>query len=66
MAIIKCPQCGMENYFKLAQSAYQGPFRCMKCRETFTIRIENDDLKSCELLDKQETDKLNIRNKHYG
>ena len=61
MAKISCPKCGTETFFSLAQPIYQGPFRCGKCRETYAIRIENDELKSCESLSQQELDKLQIR-----
>ncbi len=64
MPKINCPKCGTESYFSLAQPIYQGPFRCMKCKEMFTIRIENNELKSCELLNQQDVNKLNIRT-HY-
>ena len=61
MAKIVCPKCGGENYFSIKQPVYQGPFRCAKCRELFTILIEDDVLKSCQPMDKQEVDKLQAR-----
>ncbi len=61
MAKIICPKCGTESLFSLAQPVYQGPYRCMKCKEMFTIRIENDELKSCAPISQQEVDKLDIR-----
>ncbi len=64
MVKINCPKCNTENYFSLAQSAYEGPFRCVKCKEIFTIRIENDELKSCQLISQQEVNKLQL-GKHY-
>ncbi len=62
MANIICPKCSTESYFSL--SAYKGPFRCMKCKETFNIIIENGELKSSQPINQQELDKLNIRT-HY-
>ena len=62
MPYVVCPKCSTESYFSL--SAYQGPFRCMKCKETFNITIENGEVKSYEGLSKEEVDKLLIR-KHY-
>lgn len=59
MANISCPKCGDQSYFSLA--AYKGPFRCKKCKETFNIVIENDEVKSCQSLSQQEIDKLNLR-----
>lgn len=61
MANIKCPKCGAMGYFSLAQPTYQGPFRCAKCKELFTIRVENDELKSCEPLSQEDLDKLKTR-----
>ncbi len=62
MANVICPKCNTESYFSL--SAYKGPFRCMKCKETFNVTIENGKVKSCESLNQQELDRLNIRT-HY-
>ncbi|MFC2011666.1 hypothetical protein ACFLVU_00910 [Chloroflexota bacterium] len=41
----------------LAQPSYEGPYRCWKCRELFTIRIEGNELKSCEPLSQEEFDR---------
>ena len=54
---IKCPKCDAENSFSLAESSYQGPYRCWKCKELFSILIENNELKSCEPLSQEEFDK---------
>ncbi len=62
MPYVVCPKCKTESYFSL--SAYKGPFRCMKCRETFNITIEDGEVKSYEPLTKEEVDRLLIR-KHY-
>jgi len=51
---IKCPKCDTEGSFSLVKSIYQGPYRCWKCRELFTIEIENNELKSCEPLSQEE------------
>lgn len=64
MARINCPKCGNESSFSLAQPTYQGPYRCMKCKEIFTIRIENDEVKSYQTLSQQELDKLNIKKRY--
>ena len=55
---IKCPKCGTEGSLSLVESNYQGPYRCWKCRELFTLKLENNELKSCEPLSKEEFDKL--------
>lgn len=54
MMEIKCPKCETAGSFSLSQTSYQGPYRCWKCRELFTIEIENNELKSCEPLSQEE------------
>ncbi len=54
---IKCTKCGTEGSLSLSDPSYQGPYRCWKCRELFTIRMENNELKSCEPLSQEEFDK---------
>ena len=54
MLKIKCPKCGTEGSLSLVESNYKGPYRCWKCRELFTIKIENNALKSCEPLSQDE------------
>ncbi|MDP6449033.1 MAG: hypothetical protein QGG49_02865 [Dehalococcoidales bacterium] len=38
----------------LIESSYQGPYRCWKCRELFTITLKNNKLRSCEPLSQEE------------
>lgn len=47
---ITCPECHTEGSFSLADSVYEGPYRCWKCRALFTVSIANDKLLSCEPL----------------
>jgi hypothetical protein len=54
---IKCPKCDSESSFSLAESSYQGPYRCWQCKELFFIGIENNEPKSCEPLSQEEFDK---------
>jgi len=54
---IKCPKCDVEGSLSLVESSYQGPYRCWKCRELFTITLENNELKSCEPLSQEEFEK---------
>ncbi len=54
---IKCPKCNTEGSFSLADASFEGPYRCWKCRELFTLKIENNELKSCEPLSQEEWDK---------
>ena len=57
MIKVKCLKCGTEGSLSLAQPVYQGPYRCWKCRELFTIKIADNELKSCEPLSQEEFDK---------
>ena len=57
MLKIKCPKCETEGSFSLADSIYDGPYKCWKCRELFTIEIRNNKLISCEPLSQEEFEK---------
>ena len=57
MIKIKCPKCGVEGSISLIESSYQGPYKCWKCRELFTITLENNELKSAEPLSQEEFDR---------
>jgi len=57
MIKIKCPKCGVEGSLSLVESSYQGPYKCWKCRELFTIILENNELKSAEPLSQEEFDR---------
>ncbi len=57
MIKIKCPECGIEGSMSLLESSYEGPYKCWKCRALFTIRLENNELKSCEPLSQEEFEK---------
>ena len=54
---IKCSKCGTEGSLSLAEPSYEGPYRCWKCRELFTIKMENNELKSTEPLSQEEFDR---------
>jgi len=54
MIIIKCPKCGADSKLSLLQPRYEGPHKCWKCRELFTIKIENNEIKSLEPLSQEE------------
>ena len=55
---IKCPECATEGTISLVESIYQGPYRCWKCRQLFTIKLENNKLQSCETMSQEDFDKL--------
>jgi len=54
---IKCPECNTEGSLSLVESSYEGPYRCWKCQALFTIKLENNELKSCEPLSQEEFDR---------
>ncbi len=54
---IKCLKCGIEGSMSLVQPSYRGPYRCWKCRELFTIELENNKLKSCVPLSQEDFDR---------
>lgn len=57
MVKIKCPECGADGGLSLVEPSYHGPYRCWKCRGNFSIKIENNELKSCEPLSQEEFDR---------
>jgi len=58
MITIKCPKCGTEGSLSLVELTYEGPYRCWKCRELFSIKIEDNELKSCEPLSQEEFERI--------
>ena len=66
MAKIVCPKCSTESIFSLAQPTYDGPYRCMKCKEIFKVKIENDEVKSYQLINQQEISKLDLKNRYIN
>lgn len=51
---IACPKCGTTGSQSLLKPDYQGPYRCWKCRELFTITIVNNEVKNWEPLTEDE------------
>jgi len=58
MAKIKCPKCNVEGSFSTIEPKYEGPYRCWKCRDLFTVSIEDGELKSWEPLTEEELTRL--------
>ena len=54
MITIKCPTCGSEGSQSLLEPNYEGPYRCWKCRELFSIKIADNEVKSFEPLTEEE------------
>jgi len=48
------PNCDSEKSLSLVQADYEGPYRCWKCRALFRIRIEDEELLSCEPMSEEE------------
>ena len=57
MFTITCPSCKIDGKFSVLDSSYDGPYKCWKCRELFSIRIENNQLKQCKPLSQEEFEK---------
>jgi hypothetical protein len=57
MIVITCPECGAETKLSLVDDYYEGPRKCWKCRGLFQIKIENNELKSCEPLSQEDFEK---------
>ena len=55
---IICPQCNSESGFSLANSSYEGPYRCWQCRGNFAIKITGNECTSCEPISQEEFDRL--------
>ncbi len=55
---IKCPKCSSEGTISLLEADYQGPYRCWKCREMLVIRLEDNELISCEPLSDEDFQKM--------
>lgn len=58
LVTIKCPECETDGRFSVVEKAYEGPYKCWKCRQLFYIELEGKDLKSCRLLDDAEFQRL--------
>jgi uncharacterized Zn finger protein len=54
MITIKCPSCGTEGSQSLLKPSYQGPYRCWKCRELFSINIESNEVMSMEPINEEQ------------
>ncbi|HUT67849.1 MAG TPA: hypothetical protein VMW86_04785 [Dehalococcoidales bacterium] len=57
MITLKCPKCDAEAKISFVGNNYEGPRRCWKCHELFSIKIVNNELKSCEPLSQEEFEK---------
>jgi transposase-like protein len=58
MLKIKCPSCGSDSSMSLLNSTYEMPFRCWKCHEYFTLKVENDVIQSLTKLTPEDYQKI--------
>jgi uncharacterized Zn finger protein len=58
MITIKCPSCGTEGSQSLLEPNYEGPYRCWKCRELFSIKIEDNEVMSLEPITEEQLKEL--------
>ena len=47
---VKCTKCDAETRLSLADSTYDGLFRCWKCKQPHIFVVENDEIKYLKLL----------------
>lgn len=45
---IVCSKCGAEGYFSLRDPSFSGPYKCWKCKEYFTLIIQNNSVQSLQ------------------
>jgi hypothetical protein len=57
MIEITCPSCGSSSSMSLLQPAYEGPYRCWKCRSLFVISIEDGKVNSYTPMSEEELEK---------
>ncbi len=55
---IKCASCGTDTTMSMVDSSYKMPFRCWKCKEYFTLTVENNAVVSLVKLSAEEYVKL--------
>lgn len=63
MIEIQCPECESIGKMSLAQTLYEGPYRCWKCRSLFLIVLANNKLQSCKPLSEEELEAWQASNK---
>ena len=66
MIEIRCPDCESIGKMSLAQTLYEGPYRCWKCRSTYLIVLANDKLQSIKPLTEEELEAWQSLHKMSG
>ena len=54
MIEIECPDCESIGKMSLAQTIYEGPYRCWKCRSLYKIVLANDKMQSIKPITEEE------------
>ena len=54
---VKCPNCNTDSSFFVGKNRFEGPFRCWKCKEFFTLKVENGEILQLEPLGKEDFEK---------
>jgi hypothetical protein len=54
---VKCPNCKADSAFFVVKSIFQGPFRCWKCKELFTLKVNDGEILLFEPLSKDDFEK---------
>lgn len=54
MVKITCPKCNVDGWMSLLDYKYEGPYRCWKCQENFLLVMENNEVKGCTPMSKEE------------
>lgn len=58
MVKIPCPNCNTDGFMSLLESTYQMSYRCWKCKEFFTLSVEDNQVKSIVKLTPEEYQKM--------
>ena len=57
MIKITCPKCETSGNISLVEPQYQGPYKCWKCRELFSIEVDSGEVKLLQKLTQEEFDR---------
>ncbi len=58
MIKIHCPGCGTDGYMSLLQSSYQMSYKCWKCKELYTLTVEDNQVQSLVKLSAEDFQKM--------
>jgi len=58
MVKITCPNCNTDGFMSLLDSTYQMSYRCWKCKEFFSLSVEDNQVKSIVRLTPEEYQKM--------